>query len=311
MPITDEAWGLETQTIEDHMEPTMLAADQPQFLVTSTAHPLATRYVPDIRDLCLAELVEPADHLILEWSTDRRFDDVLDERLWHMASPRWTGQRERLLRAKVNSGKLSAQAFRAQYLNQWPNPGEVAARHLLTDATLYARAQGAGPTGRGELVVIAVEDWFGNEGAIAIAEVRQGRIYVTGQRFETRAGAWDYVDAFLASYGDGDVRVLVGATLGSDPRLEQLPLSVDYRGTRETRTAIGLYRSLLRDGLLVLDVDAPDLTAQLLGARVATGTAGARFDETERHDVASAALWAAQEAATAFGLEGVGNDARS
>ncbi len=302
-PITDEAWGIDGQIVEDHMEPTMLAADQPQFLVTSTAHPKATSYVPNLRANALGQLLAPDEVLIVEWSVDRRFDDVLDEGLWRIASPRWTRQRERLLRAKVSSGKVTGDAFRAQYLNQWPNVDEVALRTLLIDPTLYARSQGAAPIGRGDIVVLAVEDWFGNEGAVALAEVRDGLVWVSAQLFDTRSAAFDYVDAFVVTYGDADVRVLLGASLSSDPRVESLPLSVELRGSRETKTAIGLYRSMLRDGLLRHDVDAPDLTAQMLTARItSSGGAGARFDETERHDVVSAAIWAAQEAATAFGM---------
>jgi hypothetical protein len=304
LPITDEAWGLAASAVEDHMEPTMLEAQMPQFLVTSTAHQDATMYVPQIRAQAADELAEPDDLLILEWSAPPGVTDVLDERAWRLASPRWSDQRERLLRSKVKSPQVDAVSFRTQYLNIWPDKSELTMRHQLADPGLYARSQGQGATGLGELVVVAVEDWWGTEGAVAVAEVREGRVHLSGQLFPTRSAAWDYVDGLTRAL-DADVRLVVGATLGTDPRLEAMAVAAELRGTRETRTALGLYRSLLRDGVLVHDVAAPDLTRQMLAARLAsTSTAGIRFDETERHDLASAAIWAIQEAATGFGLVG-------
>jgi hypothetical protein len=307
MPITDEAWGIEAETVADHMEPTMLAAVRPQFLVTSTAHPEATTYVPDLRAQAMSELVDPDHTLIVEWSVDRAFDDVLDEGLWRVASPRWTAQRERLLRAKVASGKVSPVSFRAQYLNQWPDRADVVARAHLADAALYARAQGVGATGRGEPVVVALEDVAGGEqGAVAVAEVRDEHVHLSGEVFPTRRQAWDYVDALSASLVDGDVRVLIGASLVSDPRAETLTVPVELRGARETKTGIGLYRSFLRDGVVVHDVECPGLTSQMLAALItSSASTGARFDDAERHDLATAAVWAVQEAATAFGMVGV------
>jgi hypothetical protein len=306
-PITDEAWGVDPVVVEDHMEPTMLAADRPQFLITSTAHQNATLFVPAKRAQALDELATPDDLLIVEWSAPAEVDDILDERGWRAASPRWTPQRERFLRSKVGKPGNDVMSFRTQHLNQWPDKGAVLARTRLADPIAYASSEGGGPTGYGDPVVVAVEDWFGSEGSVAVAEVDRGKVRVSGRTFPTRSAAWDYVDWFVTAFGEGDIRVLVGASLSSDPRVESLPVSVDLRGMRETRTALGLYRSLLRDGVLIHDADAPDLTRQLLDARLASSsTSGLRFDEHgERHDLASAAVWAIQEAATTFGMVGV------
>jgi hypothetical protein len=177
-------------------------------------------------------------------------------------------------------------------------------RVKLADPMLFARCQGEGATGYGAPVVVAVEDWFGQEGSVAVAEVRNGLIHVSGETFKTRTAAWDYVDWFVRAFDSAELRVLVGATLGTDPRIETLPLSVELRGFRETRTAIGLYRSLLRDRILVHDGDANELTTQILGTRLASSsTTGARLDmHAQRNDLTVAALWAVQEAATAFGM---------
>jgi hypothetical protein len=304
LPMADEAWGIEQTVIEDHLEPTMLAADIPQFLVTSTAHPDATMFVPNIRARAIDELEEPEDRLIIEWSTDKTFTDVFDERLWRMASPRWSTQRQRLLRSKTGAADFSPISFRAQYMNQWLDRAELSMRVKLADPTLFARCQGEGVTGFGSPVVVAVEDWFGQEGSVAIAEVRNGFIHVSGETFKTRSAAWDYVDWFVRAFDSSELRVLVGATLGTDPRVDTLPISVELRGFRETRTGIGLYRSLLRDRLLVHDAEAQDLTTQILGTRLASSsTTGARLDmHAQRNDLTVAALWAVQEAATAFGM---------
>jgi len=304
MPMTDEAWGIEQLTVEDHLEPTMLAADCPLLLITSTAHPEATMFVPNVRARAIDELEEPEDRLIIEWSADAAFTDPLDERLWRVASPRWTAQRQRLLRSKTGAADFSPVSFRAQYMNQWLDRAELNMRVKLADPTLFARCQGPGVTGMGSPVVVSVEDWFGQEGSVAVAEVREGRIYVSGETFPTRSAAFDYVDWFVRAFDSSELRVLVGATLSSDPRIEQLPLSVERRGFRETRTAIGLYRSLLRDRILVHDAEATDLTTQILGTRLASSsTTGARLDmHAQRNDLTVAALWAVQEAATAFGM---------
>jgi hypothetical protein len=304
LPMADEAWGIEQTTVEDHLEPTMLAADCPQFLVTSTAHPEATMFVPNIRARAIDELEEPEDRLIIEWSVDKEFTDVFDERLWKMASPKWSPQRQRLLRSKTGAADFSPISFRAQYLNQWLDRAELNMRVKLADPTLFARCQGDGITGFGAPVVVAVEDWFGQEGSVAIAEVRNGLIHVSGETFKTRSAAWDYVDWFVRAFDSSELRVLCGASLGTDPRIDTLPLSVELRGFRETRTAIGLYRSLLRDRILVHDSEAQELTNQILGTRLASSsTTGARLDmHAQRNDLTVAALWAVQEAATAFGM---------
>jgi hypothetical protein len=302
--MTDEAWGIEQVTVEDHLEPTMLAADCPQFLITSTAHPEATMFVPNVRARAIDELQEPEDRLIIEWSVPKEYGDVYDERLWRMASPRWSPQRQRLLRSKTGAADFSPISFRAQYMNQWLDREELNMRVKLADATLFARCQGEGVTGLGAPVVVAVEDWFGQEGSVAVAEVRQGRIHVSGETFKTRTAAWDYVDWFVRAFDSAELRLLVGATLSTDPRVETLPLSAETRGFRETRTAIGLYRSLLRDRILVHDAEATELTSQILGTRLASSsTTGARLDmHAQRNDLTVAALWAVQEAATAFGM---------
>ena len=45
----DEGWGIRASVIEDHAEPTLLEAEQPQLLLTSTAHQDATTLMLDRR----------------------------------------------------------------------------------------------------------------------------------------------------------------------------------------------------------------------------------------------------------------------
>lgn len=295
LAVLDEAWSLNAQHVRDHVEPTQLRAAHPQLLVTSTAHQDATVYVLDLRAEAMAALDEPADLLIVEWSVPEDAVDLADRNLWRMASPAWTAQRERMLEQKLAKDPLT---FVTQYLNRWPKPRTAEAEDLLVDPDVLAAASGRGPMGYADPVLV-IEDAFGTSACVAIAEQdSDGVVRVTGMLTDTRVQAWDYADAFLADPHLVGGRVLVGASLVVDPRCDQLAVTAEPRGGLEVRRALPLFRSLLREGRLVIDDDAPDLTHQLLTARVTRTSSGVTLAHRwQRVDLARAAMWAAAEAA--------------
>ena len=77
----------------------MAEREQPQLLLVSTAHRLATGLMIGRRQVALADLEGGDGDLLIEWSTpaDRELDDVDG---WRLASPHWTRQRERLIRKR-------------------------------------------------------------------------------------------------------------------------------------------------------------------------------------------------------------------
>jgi hypothetical protein len=295
LAILDEAWGLHAQQVRDHVEPTQLRAAHPQLLVTSTAHQDATSYVLDLRAEALGQLDEPGDLLIVEWSVPETAVELDDRELWRMASPAWSQQRERMLAGKLRADALT---FVTQYLNRWPKPRRAEDVDQLVDPDVLAAAAGSGPLGYSDPVLV-IEDAFGTSACVAVAEQdSDGVVHVTGMLTDTRAQAWDYADAFLADPHLVGGRVLVGASLVIDPRCDALLVTAEPRGGLETRRALPLFRSLLRERRVVVDADAPDLVHQLLTARVTRTTSGVTLAHRwQRVDLARAAMWAAAEAA--------------
>jgi hypothetical protein len=293
--VLDEAWGLSAAAVRDHIEPTQLRAASPQLLVTSTAHQEATAYVLDMRAEAVANLDDPGDLLIVEWSVREDATDMQDRDLWRMASPVWTGQREGMLAQKLAKDPLT---FVTQYLNRWPKPRTAEDADLLVDPDALAASAGHGPLGYMDPVLV-VEDAFGTSACVAIAEQdTDGVIRVTGMLTETREQAWDYADAFLADPHLVGGRVLVGASLLIDPRCDELAVTAEPRGGMEVRRALPLFRSLLRERRLVVDDDAPDLVHQLLTARTTKTTSGVTLAHRwQRVDLARAAIWAVAAAA--------------
>jgi hypothetical protein len=298
--LLDEAWSLSPGAYEDRAQPTTLAADRAQIVLWSTAgtpgETKATPLVPKWRQDVFALMREPEpSRLLLEWSAPGDVDGVGTEEAWRAASPRWTKQRARMLRerARTADSKQDVMSFRAQYLNIWPSKSSTEGDRLVTPEAL-AGAVGDAPTGFSE-PVIAVEDFYGKGAGVAVAERdSDGMVRVTGALFRTRAEAFDYVDAFCSDASRAPAAVLVGAGMAVDPRVQSMVLTPEFRGLRETRQALPLYRSMVEDAKVVHDHEAADLTRQLLDARVKTSSVGATLGQT-RHDLAQAALWAIAE----------------
>lgn len=303
----DEVWGVPAKLIEDHAEPTLLAASHPQLLLTSTAHPEATSLFLDRRRAAIAELAEPTTRLILEWSAPPDSTELDDVELWRQASPEWTSQRERLMRKAFASAaaKRDLASFRAQYLNIWPRPGEVAERNpMLIDPNAYLSAQGAGPVGL-NWPVLALEDSFTGGGALVLAELDGELVRVTGELFADRAEAYRRAGWLLDRAG-GAGRFLFGASLTDEAELDEVPVSPEARGGVETRRGLAVFASLMRQRRIVFDRDAADLARLMLAARTATTSTGPTLSlDFGRVDAVRAVVWAIA-AAVADGQFGEG-----
>ena len=295
----DEAWGIPPALIEDHAEPTLLAASHPQLLFTSTAHPDATPLMLDRRRAALAELTEPASRLIVEWSADPDVVDLDDVEVWRQASPEWTSQRERLMRKSLSTAmaKRDVASFRAQYLNVWPRPGELSEKNpALVDANAFLSAGGAGPVGM-TWPVVALEDNFAGGGALVLAEAEGGQIRVTGELFADRAEAYTRAAWILERAGGGG-RFLFGASLAEEAELDEIPVQPEARGGVETRRALAVFASLWRQRRVTFDRDAGDLCRLVLAARTASTSTGPTLSmDFGRIDAVRAAVWAIAAAA--------------
>ena len=135
--------------------------------------------------------------------------------------------------------------------------------------------------------------------AIAMAERdADGLVRVTGALFPARADAWEYVIAAVDYPGVINPVVLVGASLSTDPEIEDLPMAPELQGPTATRKALSLFRAWLGAGRVVVDSQAPDLSGQLLEARLVVNASGLTLAHRHsRVDLAKACAWAVAEAA--------------
>jgi hypothetical protein len=299
----DEAWKVKASSIEEGLTPTMVERSQPQLLLVSTAHRLATALMLSRRQAALAALESGEGDLLIEWSAPpgAALEDLGG---WQLASPHWTPQRERLiarqLRALVD-GEIEdpeepdpEQAFRAQWLNQWPQRVVVPTGKTepLLEPGLWAFLAEPGLQGGGELYV-AVEDDFGNGAAVAAASVLDdGRIEVDGWATEDWDAAMLDVQRLAALRR---VRQLfVGASL-----LARVPVGTapapQPAGGAETRVALPLLRDLAAGGVLVHD-DTPELDQAVTLAQVREGINGLALTTVGQPHLVKALCWAVNAA---------------
>src|SRR5262249_17729305 len=115
---------------------------------------------------------------------------------------------------------------------------------------------------------IAIEDWFGQGGAVAVCgELPSGGWLLAGWQFESRAEAVEAVAKLIEGFPSVDL--VAGATLHQDPDVAALPLS-DVAGTAAlTRPALHLFRELVAQGRVYWDpADGLELAAAVERARV-------------------------------------------
>jgi hypothetical protein len=299
----DEAWKVKSSSIEEGLTPTMVERSQPQLLLVSTAHRLATALMLSRRQAALAALETGEGDLLIEWSAPpgAALDDLEG---WRLASPHWTEHRERLITRQLRglvSGEIEdpeepdpEQSFRAQWLNQWPQRITVPTGNTepLLEAGLWQFLAEPGLQGAGELYV-AVEDDFGNGAAVAAASLLDdGRIEVDGWLTHD----WDSAVGDVQRLGEWRrIRQLqVGASMLTRVPTDMVPRPLPA-GTAETRVGLPLFRDLAAGGVLVHDVNE-ELDQAVAVAQVREGVSGLALTTVGEPHLVKALVWAVQAA---------------
>jgi hypothetical protein len=300
----DEAWKVKPEIVDEGVVPTMVEREQPQLWLVSTAHREATALMLSRRKVALDNLEVGDGDLLIEWSAPRaaELDDVMG---WRAASPHWTAQRERLVGKQleaVRAGEAElvedeadpVEAFRAQWLNQWPTRSvPTGSGEPLLPPGLWAFLAEPGVQSRGPLFV-AVEDDFGNGAAVAAAAVLDdGRIEVDGWPCED----WD--TAVLEARRLGALRqvrqLLVGASLlprmGPDTAPTPTPATA-----AETRLGLPLLRDLAASGMIVHDSTTGELDQAVTAAYVKELSSGLSLERGPGYPLVKALVWAVSAA---------------
>ena len=188
----DEAWKVRAAVIEEGLEPTMVEREQPQLLLISTAHRLATSLMLSRRLAAIDLLEQGTGELIIEWSASAGVE-LDDERAWRQASPHWSDGRRKTV-ARQLQGALRGevadsdepdplQSFQAQWLNRWPErlvqpKGKTVA---LIATELWADLERDLEPDETAPVWLAVEDDYGLGAAVAACARRgDGRLELDG-----------------------------------------------------------------------------------------------------------------------------------
>ncbi|MBC2934702.1 hypothetical protein [Nocardioides sp. zg-1228] len=321
--LLDEAWSLPESVADDALGPTLAERVSPQLLLTSTAHKQTTGLLPKRRALGLAELDEPGELLLLEWSAPAGAD-LADRTAWRAASPHWSPRRERLIAAahtaalaggdaRTPAGVDPRTSFACQWLNRWPAvaAGAGAGRdEPLLQADAWPALVDYTVGGPATSAVIAVEDHYGRGAAVAVAtstphtahhSARRERVAVWGRTYGSRADAFTAARQIAAQRPGA--RLLVGASLDGDPDIPaDVVASVELASTTTTRTALPLVRELVASGRLVHD-GGPELAGQIDTARVVEAATGGLNLSTKsgRSDLLRAASWAVAAQVSATG----------
>jgi hypothetical protein len=304
MAAADEAWKVRESSIEEGLTPTMVERSQPQLLLVSTAHRLATSLMIGRRAAALGELESGAGDLLIEWSAPE--GTALDDRAgWRAASPHWTVHRERLIERQLTlarSGEIddpeepdAEQFFRAQWLNQWPKritatPGDS---ELLLPAGAWDGLAADGLVSAGPLWV-AVDDDMGYGAAVAAAaRLEDGRVELDGWVCSDWAAAMADVEALAE--GRGLRQLIVAAAL-----VDRVPAGVGgsrHTGAaKDTRVGLATFRDLVMGGTVAHD-NTPELDEALTLARVRETAAGLVLVASGPLHLIRAAVWAASAAA--------------
>jgi hypothetical protein len=295
--VVDEAWKVKAASIDEGLVPTMVERAQPQLLLASTAHRLATSLMLGRRQGALASLEDGGGDLLVEWSAPpgAELDDV---DAWRLASPHWTPRRQRLIQRQLDAlraGEIDdpeepdpEASFRAQWMNQWPRARvlEGEGEQLLPDGLWDSLADDLAPTD--SPVFVALEDDYGMGAAVAAAvRLDDGRIEVDGWLCtDWNAAIHDAVR--LGAHRQ--IRQLhVGASL-----LDRVPpaLVAKPAGTREVRAGLALLRDLAAGGVLAHDGNGGQLADALAKARVKEAASGLALAGNGSRHLVRALVWA-------------------
>jgi hypothetical protein len=304
MAAADEAWKVRASSIEEGLEPTMVERSQPQLLLVSTAHRLATSLMLGRRKLALAGLESGDGELLIEWSApaDADLDDLA---AWRQASSHWSPRREHTIAKQLEaarSGTLDdpeepdpVASFRAQWLNQWPRKivEPSGGTEPLLPAGLWADRAQAGVASSGPIWV-ALEDDYGLGAAVAaVGRLEDGRLEVDAWRCDD----WDTAVAEVLRLGASRPirQLLVGASLLDRVPPGTVPTPQRAGGT-ETRTGLALLRDLAVNGQIVHDVTTFELDDALQVAQVREAPTGLFLVARGQTHLVRAAVWAVQGA---------------
>jgi len=296
LAVVDEAWKVKPTTIDDDLTPTMVEREQPQLLLTSTAHRLATVLMLRRRLTALEGLEVGDGDLILEWSAppEARLDDIDG---WRQASPYWTPRRQRLVAKQLEalaSGEIvdpeepdPEASFRCQWLNQWPQRLVQRDKNepLLPGGLWFGLAE-EGVESFGQ-VYVAVEDDYGRgAGIAAVARLEDGRLEVDGWSCDDWDSAIDWVRR-LGLYRE--IRELhIGASM-IDRVPEDLPTPIPAVNSQAS-AGMAVFRDLAASRSLVHDT-TEELDRALAETLVRESPSGLQIAQGPRHLV-KAVAWA-------------------
>lgn len=301
--VADEAHKVTLRAVVEKLEPTTVEKTQSQVLLSSTAASECTTLMPTRRAAAMARLADPADELMVEWSAPRD-SLIVDESAWRAASPHWSPERERKIRALAEAAAPYEQdqpdhelvvAMHTQWFNWWPQIGVAGVRgEELVDGDRW-RAAVCDLDAEGPLV-IGVEAHHNRGAAVAFcATLVDGRFLLGGELCASRAAA--YTAATEVATLRPSSTLVVGASLAKDAEVLAIPVDIVKRaGMNETPAGLSSLREFLGDR--VLHDGSVDLEAQMLAARVTVGVGGLRLVSGQRSDLVRAAVWALQLALT-------------
>jgi hypothetical protein len=147
MALIDEGWRVRRRVYDEAIEPTMAEAESPQTWLVSTAGTADSDLMAVYRAAGVAQLDNPRNVLLIEWSAPPDPDlDIDDPRVWRACQPHWDERRAEWIARKRE--QADERAFRQQALNQWVpsltppalDPGtwgRVATRHGLGEPVAF------------------------------------------------------------------------------------------------------------------------------------------------------------------------------
>jgi hypothetical protein len=286
LAVCDEAWDFATSTVAEGIQPALMERESPQLLLVSTAHRRSTDLMPTRRKAAIAEVEAPSDRLIIEWSA-RRTADLLGDA--QRASPIWTKARERMIRKALDDARQAVpepgqpdpvEMFVSQYLNDWgTGRHESGAGEPIVPAGVWAECV---TDVDGDVLALAVEDYYGRSWAVAWASSVDGRIVLSGELHADR----DALRRLLVDLQPSVV--LAGYSIRDDPALRGWV--VEGVGRNETPAALAQLRRAVSEGRIA-HTGSPVLDEQVASVRVVEAISGLLPVHGKRSDVLRCAAW--------------------
>lgn len=289
--LIDEAWKAKPEVVDDDLEPSLLERVSPQLGLVSTAHRRATSLM---RGRLLGALGGDASDgrtLVLLWAAPPEADPSLPS-TWKAASPHWSEQRLRMIRAKYDKA-LSGQddpefddpdplaGWHSQFLNAWPLADKQATRgEALVEPQAWEALVEPPPLDRPDTA--AIESWFDQGVSLALG-------WRSGSHAVLSVSDHPDLTSAVAALRESEFRgrVTVGASLLDDPALKGISTR---RGEGRTLQAVEEMARLMSEDRVRHD-GGEHLTEQVLGVRTLPGADGRRMASNGRADAVKAACW--------------------